>query len=63
MMDLNTLVVCITVVIVAIVAAAAVLGVAEQYAKIHRPMTLRELVCGIDERGGKSPEDGEGRNE
>lgn len=53
-MDPNIVVVCATVVIVALLLAVAAVGVADSYAKAHRPLTLADFVGSTrhEERGG-----------
>lgn len=44
-MDPNIVVVCVTVVIVALLLSAAVVGAADSYERAHRPIRLANLIA------------------
>lgn len=52
MFDINVLIICITVVICAILAAAVLFAAIDKHAETHRPRTLTELL------GANSTSDG-----
>lgn len=50
-MDPNIVVVCVTVVIVALLLSATVIGAAGSYERAHRPISLAELIAGVNKGG------------
>lgn len=50
-MDPNLVVVCVTVVIVALLLSATVIGAAGSYERAHRPISLAELIAGAKKGG------------
>ena len=54
-MDPNILIICITVIVCAVVIAAAALGIAERYAELRRPRSLAEIIA--------APKNGEASDE
>lgn len=57
-MDPNIVVVCVTVVIVALLLSATVIGAAGSYERAHRPLTLADFLGGHDrpKKGGDGDE-------
>ncbi len=53
-MDPNLVVVCVTVVIVALLLSATVIGAANSYERAHRPLTFADFLGGHDrqKKGG-----------
>ena len=56
-MDVNVLIICITVIIGLLIACATILACVEKNAELHRPRSLAEVIGGLPR--GESGEDDE----